>query len=125
LKRFLIRHGLSFRRARAARRPEINDEECFAFLCALNKAGEDFPPEHIVNFDERNWHLMIVGDDVVGEIGSEVVHNYAIGDAKANFTFFVSICADGSRLPLILIARGKTQRCHQQFGNHPGHEHEI
>jgi hypothetical protein len=26
---------------------------------------------------------------------------------------------------LILIARGKTQRCHQQFGNHPGHEHEI
>jgi hypothetical protein len=48
---------------------------------------------------------------------AEVVDNYTDGDAKANFSFFVSICADGARLPLIKIARGETARCHKQFGD--------
>jgi hypothetical protein len=39
---------------------------------------------------------------------AEVVQNYTDGDAKANFSFFVSICANGTKLLLILIYRGKT-----------------
>jgi hypothetical protein len=72
----------------------------------MNKAQADFPPDHIVNFEQSNWRLVIVGDEVGGEIGSEVVHNYSIGDAKATFTFFASTCDDRSRLRLILIAGG-------------------
>jgi hypothetical protein len=125
LKKFLHLRGLSFRTARAARRPEINDEECSVFLCALQKAHEEFPPDYIINFDESNWHLVTSGDEVVDEIGPEVVHNYADGDSKANLTFFASILADGSRLPLSLITRGTTERCHKQFGDHYGYEHEI
>jgi hypothetical protein len=120
LDEFLIRHHE--REQQDAPRLRMKG---FSVLCALNKTREDLLPEHIVNFDESKWHLVIVGDAVVREIGSEVVHNYARGDAKANFTFFTSTCTDGSCLSLILIVRGTTQRCHQQFGNHRGYADEL
>jgi hypothetical protein len=36
----------------------------------------------MVNLDESNWHLVMSGDEVVGEIGSEIVHNHGDGDAS-------------------------------------------
>jgi hypothetical protein len=85
---FLLRRGLLFRKARAARRREINDEQWPAFLCALNKANEEFPPDHGVTFTQSNWHFVMSRDEVVGEIGSEIAHNYTDDEDKANFTFW-------------------------------------
>jgi hypothetical protein len=107
LNEFLIRHGLSFGRARAARGPEIKDEELHLYV-RIELAREDFHREHLVKLDESNWHLVMVGDEVVGEIGSEVASNYTIGDAKANFTLLASICTDDSCVPLILIVGNGT-----------------
>jgi hypothetical protein len=69
--------------------------------------------------------LVISNDQTVVERGAETVHQYVDGDAKANFSFFVTITAQGAKLPLILLAQGKTQGCHGQFGTHDGYEHEI
>jgi hypothetical protein len=124
LKNFLLRHGLLFRTAIAARRPQINDEKCSAFLCPLNKAQEEFPPDHVISFDESSWHLIMSEDEVMKEVGSKVVHNFVDGGAKANFVF----CFDSGRrisFPLILIARGTTERYHKQFGGHPNYQHEL
>jgi hypothetical protein len=68
---------------------------------------------------------VIAGEQVIGERGAEVVHNDQDGDPKANFSFFGSICADGTKLPLILIARGKTARSHRQFGHQVPDPHAI
>jgi hypothetical protein len=84
-------------------------------MIKLAKASRKHPECNIVNFDESNWRLVMADEQVVGERGAELVRNYIDGDAKANFSFFASICADGTRLPPILIARGKMQRCRQQF----------
>jgi hypothetical protein len=54
-----------------------------------------------------------------------VVHNYTDGNAKANFGFLAPIYADGTKLPLILIARRKTQQCHQQFSDAILEPHQI
>jgi hypothetical protein len=117
LSAFLRRQNLSFRRVRATRRPQIDDQERATFMIQVAKASKGHSESNIVNFDESNWRLVMASEQVVGERGDEVVHNYTDGDTKANFSFFGSICADGTKLLLILIARGKTRRCHQQFGD--------
>jgi hypothetical protein len=89
------------------------------------KLQKNHAPSNIVNVDESNWRLVMASEQVVGKRGAEVVHNYQDGDPKANFSFFGSICADGTKLPLILIARGKTARSHRQFGHQVPDPHQI
>jgi hypothetical protein len=113
LSRFLARVGLSFRRAHPARRPTIDDRDCLRFLAQLTAAYFRYPPHLIVNFDESNWYLVMAGDETVAERGAECVNQFVDGDPKANFSFFATITADGGKLPLILIAKGKTIRCHK------------
>jgi hypothetical protein len=79
----------------------------------------------IVNFDESNWHLVMAAEETVAEGGAESVHQYLDGDPKANFSFFATITAEGQKPPLILIAKGRTRRCHKQFGYHPHHQFDI
>jgi hypothetical protein len=44
---------------------------------------------------------------------------------KAAFTFFASVVADGTQLSLVLVGKGRTTRCHKQFGKHEQVPHEI
>jgi hypothetical protein len=64
------------------------------------------------------------GDETVAERGAESVHHYVSGDAKAGFTFLTTISAAGRKFPLILLAKGKTTRCHKQLGYHPWYLYE-
>jgi hypothetical protein len=111
---FRLLHDLSFRRATAARRPNINDRECASFTCALDKAQHDFDPRHVVNFHIGNEHLVMLRDRC------QDVNCYVDGDAKANLTFFTSTSVDGSRLPLILIA---CRTANKHFSVHPDYPH--
>jgi hypothetical protein len=61
----------------------------------------------------------------IAERGAETVKRYVNGETKAGFTFFASILVDGPKLPLSLLAKGKTPRCHRRFGLHPPYEHLI
>jgi hypothetical protein len=65
LESFLQRMGLSFRRARTDRRPAIDDDECSQFMTDLLLAFQLYPPDHILNFDESNWCLVIAGDQTI------------------------------------------------------------
>jgi hypothetical protein len=56
---------------------------------------------------------------------AEVVQNYTDSDTKANLSFFVSICANGTKLLFILISRGKTMWCHQQLDDQVLEPHQI
>jgi hypothetical protein len=125
LSRFMPRAGLSFRKARAARRPAIDHEECMRFLGKLAAAYHRYPPHLILNFDECNWYLVMAGEQTVAERGAECVHQDVNGDPKANFTFFATITAEGQKLPLIFIAKGKTIRCHKQFGSQDHHQFDV
>jgi hypothetical protein len=62
MKHFLARMGLNWRRARAQKRPEIDDDECGRFMVALPKVDDDDPRSHVVNFDESNRHNDTDGD---------------------------------------------------------------
>jgi hypothetical protein len=64
----------------------------------------------------------MVGEETIAERGTESVHQYVDGDPKANFSFVATITAEEEKLPLILIAQGKTFRYHKQFGTHDHHQ---
>jgi hypothetical protein len=119
MRRFLKRTRLSFRRVRPSRRPNIDEEEVTDFLLNFHVSLAIFGRVALVNFDESNWKLVMTADRTVAERGAESVKRYINGNIKASFTFFASILANGTKLPLILIARGRTKRCREQFGNLP------
>jgi hypothetical protein len=67
----------------------------------------------------------MAGDEVVPATGAESVHQ-SVGDhTKADFTFFAMTKAEGEKLPLILIAKGKTNRCHAEFRGRQAYDVEI
>jgi hypothetical protein len=45
-------------------------------MIALAKAAKNHAPSNIVNVDESNWRLVMASEQMVGERGAEVVHNY-------------------------------------------------
>jgi hypothetical protein len=122
LSRFLSRVELSFLKARTARKPVIRDEACVHFLTQLYAAYHRYPPHLTLNFDESNWPIVISREQTVAERDTESVHQYLDGDPKADFSFFATMTADTQKLPLILIAKDKTDRCHKRFGRHDDHE---
>jgi hypothetical protein len=125
LNMFLRWHDLTFRRARAARRPDIDCEECAIFMIVLQKVARDFPEAKAMNFDESNWRPVMAGEQIVGKRGAGVVRNCITADRKANFSFFASICVNGTTFPFIVIAGGKTVRCNQQFGDQVPEPHQT
>jgi hypothetical protein len=125
MRRFLKRNGLSFRRARPSRRPNLDESEVTEFIFSFHISLEIFGPTALVNFDESSWCLAITSERTIAERGIEVVNRYANGDIKAAFTFFASVVADGTKLHLVLVAKGTTTRCHKQLGKHEHAPHEI
>jgi hypothetical protein len=84
-----------------------------------------YPPHLTINFDEPNWHLLMADDQMLALRGAETVCHYCESDAKANFSFLAIITADGSKLPLVLITKGKTDRCHKQLGRHDSYIYDV
>jgi hypothetical protein len=91
----------------------IDNVECVHFLAQLTTAYHRYPPHLILNFDEPNWNVVVAGDEVVAERGAESVQNDVDVDAKANFSFFATITAEGERIPFILIVKGKSNLYHK------------
>jgi hypothetical protein len=118
-------HDLSFRRPQAAKRPEIDDEEDTRFMITFPKPAQHFPEENNINFDEPNWRRIMASDQVTGQHGAEGVRNYTDADGKADFSFFTLICADSTKLPLTLVARGRNGLSHQQFGDQVAEPYQI
>jgi hypothetical protein len=79
----------------------------------------------MVDFDELSWPLDMSVERPVPQPGAESVKRHGNGDVKAAFTFFASVVADGTKLPLILIAKGTTAFCHRQLETHGSFPHEV
>jgi hypothetical protein len=116
LRDFMHRNHLSYRCVRAVRRCGIQPDEIQRFKEELRAAYRDYPRSHIVNADESMWLVLWQPRKTIAEKGVESVKIAVNGDPKAGFTLIGSICANGERLPLFIIAKGLSARCHKQFG---------
>jgi hypothetical protein len=79
----------------------------------------------LINFDEPSWRLVITSERTIAERRTKVVNRYVNCDMKAVLTFFASVVADGTKLPLVLVAKERTTRCRKQFGKHEQVSYEI
>jgi hypothetical protein len=125
LRGFMKRNGLSFRQIRCARRPEISAEETATFLEQIDEAFQTTPPDFIINCDETPWRICQPPKKTITKKGTASVKISIKGDTKASFTMIAAITAANEKLPLFFIAKGKTCRCHKQFGKHQDYEYDV
>jgi hypothetical protein len=95
---------------------EIRADEVHRFEEERTAAFKDFSHSDIINMDESIWVILCQPLKTVTEKGVESVKIEVNGDSKAGFTLIEVITASGETLPLFLIAKGLTQKCHKQFG---------
>jgi hypothetical protein len=70
-----------------------------------------------LNSDESFWLILYRPRKTVAPTGAETVKVEVDGDPKAGLTLMGTITAAGTKLPLFLVAKGLTRRCHKQFGD--------
>jgi hypothetical protein len=73
----------------------------------------------VFNFDETCWKIFDGPRRVLAEKGSDSVKLISSTGEKQSVTAFGTISAAGDKLPLWIIAKGKTQRSITKFGKHP------
>lgn len=119
VKRFMSRHGLSFRRAHSRRRTKPNDAIVASFLQEIEVAREALTDDLIFNMDETAWRLFNGRLITIARRGTEDVSAPARVDEKANFTVLCTVTLSGRKLPPWVIIRGTTDRCEQSYRNDP------
>jgi hypothetical protein len=78
-----------------------------------------YPSEKIVNIDETNWKTVAAGFLTWAPVGAESVNCTVDNDQKFGVTAIAAITADGRKLPLTVIDKGKTERCLRGYGLPP------
>jgi hypothetical protein len=107
---FKKRHRISSRRAHYKRRPKPNEAQKRAWKKEIVQLLRNNPPENVLNSDETCWRLYPSGILTWAATGSENVAIEIPGDEKTSITAMATITADHQKLPLYLIAKGKTNR---------------
>ena len=115
LIRFNKRARFSLRVFTKARREAVKQEDVDNFLLRLSNIRSAHPTAFVVNMDETAWFLAMDPKRTLAPTGSPEVVVETDLNPKANFTSIGTVAADGTRLPLCIIARGKTDVCHKQF----------
>jgi hypothetical protein len=82
------------------------------------KITGDYELDRIVNCDETNWTLWPNSILTWAKKGQRSVQIRISGDPKANFTVTAAVTASGTKLPLHILANGKTDVVQQsQLGD--------
>jgi hypothetical protein len=91
----------------------------------LHKKNEDL--FLLANMDETNWKIAYPGAMTWAKKGATEVKVHVNYNEKESLTAIATVTADESitKLPLTIIAKGKTDTCHKQLGEHLGFKYDI
>jgi hypothetical protein len=131
-KEFRHRHHYVWRTAHLKRRP-THDKKFYQLLADFTAAVEALKAKHekadtrflLANMDETSWKIAYPGIMTWAKKGAENVRINLNYNAKECITAFATITHDPKfpKLPLAVIAKGKTERCLKQLGEHPDHNY--
>ena len=110
-------HRISLRKYHFRRRRLNDPEESLNYREAVFTAILRYGSRYVFNMDETSWGLVPHDEKVWAVTGADEVifdtnQNYP---TKARFTAIATINANGDKLPLITVAKGKTIRCEAAF----------
>ena len=106
---YKVRNGFSVRVTHGKRRPDTTvaqEQEWKSSIVNLLKSGADT----VLNADETCWRILPNGMTTWANKGSDGVTVRIDDDSKAMITVMATITATGEKMPLFLIAHGKTRR---------------
>ena len=113
--RFEERAGLSYRIPHMKRRTDPNDEYVAHFIQEIELAKEQFALDEIWNVDETCWRVINGQIRTIALRGSEEVRVDCSFDVKQSITVVAACSASGKKLPLMLIVKGKTNKCEKRY----------
>ena len=110
-------HKISLRKYHFRRRSLNDPIEIENFREDVYSAINRYGSKNVYNMDETSWGLVPHEDKVWALTGSdEVIFDTTKQyPTKYKFTAIATINADGQKLPLITVAKGKTVRCEKAF----------
>jgi hypothetical protein len=109
---FKKRNRISSRIFHYKRRDRFTDEQAEWWITRMNNLLNTVCHDCIVNIDETSWLLWPRGLLTWSETGADSVQVEANGDEKASITVTAGITASNQKLPLQILAKGKTGRVH-------------
>ena len=112
---FMECFNLSSRVPHMKRRTNPNDEQVSHFLENMELVNLQFPHDLIFNIDETCWRITNGKLKTIAPKGSDQVNITLKEDPKKCLTVIACCSKSGDRLPLWLIAKGKTTLCEQKF----------
>ena len=118
---FKDRNFFSTRRVNPKKRPERDPVKEQQFLHRMKEILENVDHDRILNVDETFWSCAPMDLTTWGRRGDEEVHVDIDASEKAGLTVVACVTASCLKLPLWLIAKGKTDACHEQLGDPQGH----
>ena len=111
--------GYSWRRARFARRQSVSSDSARAFVGRVSDLYDKLEAEgllgRLINFDETRWLFAPDGLSTWAVEGAPEVKIITDGNPKDSFTLGATVAADGTKLDLFYIAKGKSDRV-ETFG---------
>jgi hypothetical protein len=102
------RRVFSLRTAHPERRTPIDRDSAFHFLGRLNQAKREYPPEHILNFDETCWKRVLGPNKVLAEKGTESVKLKTAKGEKESYTADGCISAPATKMPFWILRLRKS-----------------
>ena len=110
---FKKRNHISSRRLHYKRRPKVTEEDKIAWVSYVRGLLREVNHDFIINMDETHWQTFPNGILTWRMTGDDAVQVRIDGNEKQGLTVLASVTASGQKLPLLILAKGKTQRCEQ------------
>jgi hypothetical protein len=107
---FKTRNHISSRIAHCHRRPSVTPEQEAEWVSRLKGLLSTEPHSRILNVDETCWRVYPTGMKTWAEKGAQGVHLQISGNEKEKLTVLATVAADRTKLPLVILAEGKTDR---------------
>jgi hypothetical protein len=111
IQAFRHRNRLSLRRPSFKRRPKPTEADMQAFIAQVQSCLQNYRRDRIINIDETNWKTVAGGFMTWAHTNAESVQCQIDNDEKEGVTVIAAVDAEGGKLPLTVIGKGKTERC--------------
>lgn len=108
---FKERNHISSRAIHYKRRPSVSQEEKNKWVQLIKELLNNNAHDRIVNCDETSWKACPNGILTWAEKGTDGIKIEVNSNEKECITAMASIKADGTKIPLFILAHGKTPRC--------------
>lgn len=104
---FKKNHRITSKKCHTKRRPD-NKKYDQIFIDDMEDLFSNNDLHYIINIDETGWEVVPGSIKVWHMVGADHVVRYANANQKEKITVVAAIAADGTKMPLQFIAKGKT-----------------